>query len=306
VLGAVEPAERRLIDQHLAYCARCRSELAGLAGMPALLAKVSADEAGGVVAADALTNPGQSWPSDQMLRSQLATAARVRRNRLRTWISVAAVAGAVAGSAAIAVWHVRLPSVRQPLAHQAPTPAPTTTDPDPDRPGYVTTARVTNPRTRVSATLGYSPRPWGLLLRVRVSGVAVGTPCRLEVIDALGHVTTAGSWTTDEGRGTWYPGSSSLSLDDVSGFIVASGAKTLVVIPLREHGPRGGGGPGRARLVPHGRRSAPAFHVIRPPPPQPSQDPGSAQLISHGPSAGRTGPSGNATDLAMLDFLRTT
>jgi len=37
VLGAIDPAERALVDSHLATCRDCRDELAGLAGLPALL-----------------------------------------------------------------------------------------------------------------------------------------------------------------------------------------------------------------------------------------------------------------------------
>ena len=39
VLGAIDPAERSLVDSHLASCRDCRDELAGLAGLPALLAR---------------------------------------------------------------------------------------------------------------------------------------------------------------------------------------------------------------------------------------------------------------------------
>ncbi len=45
VLGAIDPAERALVDAHLATCRDCRDELAGLAGLPALLARVSTEEA---------------------------------------------------------------------------------------------------------------------------------------------------------------------------------------------------------------------------------------------------------------------
>jgi hypothetical protein len=45
VLGAIDPAERTLVDAHLATCRDCRDELAGLAGLPALLARVSTEEA---------------------------------------------------------------------------------------------------------------------------------------------------------------------------------------------------------------------------------------------------------------------
>ena len=44
VLGAIDPAERGLVDAHLTTCRDCRDELAGLAGLPALLARVNPDE----------------------------------------------------------------------------------------------------------------------------------------------------------------------------------------------------------------------------------------------------------------------
>ena len=45
VLGAIEPVQRACADRHLAACPQCRAELAGLAGLPALLRKVPAAEA---------------------------------------------------------------------------------------------------------------------------------------------------------------------------------------------------------------------------------------------------------------------
>ena len=45
VLGAIDPADRALVDAHLTTCRDCRDELAGLAGLPALLSRVSAEEA---------------------------------------------------------------------------------------------------------------------------------------------------------------------------------------------------------------------------------------------------------------------
>jgi predicted anti-sigma-YlaC factor YlaD len=45
LLGAVEPAQRALVERHLAVCPRCRAELAGLAGLPSLLRRVPAGEA---------------------------------------------------------------------------------------------------------------------------------------------------------------------------------------------------------------------------------------------------------------------
>ena len=45
LLGAIEPAQRALLTRHLAACPNCRAELAGLAGLPALLRSVPAAEA---------------------------------------------------------------------------------------------------------------------------------------------------------------------------------------------------------------------------------------------------------------------
>ena len=43
VLGTIAPADRAMVDRHLASCPRCREEVAGLAGLPALLRKVPID-----------------------------------------------------------------------------------------------------------------------------------------------------------------------------------------------------------------------------------------------------------------------
>lgn len=43
VLGALDPGERSRLEAHLEGCPACRDELAGLAGLPALLGRV--DEA---------------------------------------------------------------------------------------------------------------------------------------------------------------------------------------------------------------------------------------------------------------------
>jgi len=87
VLGAIDPAERALVDAHLATCRDCRDELAGLAGLPALLARVSTEEAialadtGGPLAAAA---DEAAEPPRELLATVLdLTAARRRRRRWR-------------------------------------------------------------------------------------------------------------------------------------------------------------------------------------------------------------------------------
>ena len=52
VLGAIDPAERALVDAHLLTCRDCRDELAGLAGLAALLARVNPDEISRITSED--------------------------------------------------------------------------------------------------------------------------------------------------------------------------------------------------------------------------------------------------------------
>lgn len=72
VLGGLEPHERRAVEQHVASCGRCRTELAELAEMPALLATVG--------------DASERAPADLKPR----VLARLRRNRWRDAALVAA------------------------------------------------------------------------------------------------------------------------------------------------------------------------------------------------------------------------
>src|SRR6516165_6326798 len=85
VLGAIDPAERALVDSHLTTCRDCRDELAGLAGLPALLARVGREEAMALAAA----NERPAWeeealaPPDRLVGNVLDLASA--RRRRRTW-----------------------------------------------------------------------------------------------------------------------------------------------------------------------------------------------------------------------------
>ena len=67
VLGAIDPAERTLVDAHLLTCRDCRDELAGLAGLPALLARVNPDEISRICADDTVGTavPARSRPMNR-------------------------------------------------------------------------------------------------------------------------------------------------------------------------------------------------------------------------------------------------
>ena len=87
VLGAIDPAERALVEAHLATCRDCRDELAGLAALPALLARVTAEEAMALAASDGPPPIGPAGAPEappELLATVIdLTAARRRRRRWR-------------------------------------------------------------------------------------------------------------------------------------------------------------------------------------------------------------------------------
>ena len=90
VLGSLSSAERREYETHLAGCARCRSAVAELSGIPPLLSLLTLDE---VRALDDQQTTAAPVPPD-MLDSLLGKV-RWRRRRSR-WITSAAVGVAAA------------------------------------------------------------------------------------------------------------------------------------------------------------------------------------------------------------------
>lgn len=221
VLGAIVPADRDVVDRHLAECAVCREELARFAGLPALLRRVSQHEASALLDDDTTTSRPDDLPSGPALRHQLAQAGRQRRRYLRTRVAAAAAAGLLVGAGVIAGWHAAHPAAQRPAAGSARV--------------WAVTPHATNPRTHVGATVRYEARPWGLVLSAQVTGIPVGTTCHLDVISGQGQVTTGGGWTIANGRANWYPASSPVALSNVRGFAVSSGSRILVTVPVLEH-----------------------------------------------------------------------
>ncbi len=103
VLGALSPTERRDFETHLEGCARCRSAVAELTGLPGLLGRLDTSrafdllqDAEGMDAASASMIPPP--PAELVARIERREA-RVRLRRIRVLAGVAAaavVAGAIA------------------------------------------------------------------------------------------------------------------------------------------------------------------------------------------------------------------
>jgi len=217
VLGAIDPAERTLVDNHLATCRDCRDELAGLAGLPALLARVNPDEVSRIRADDTVRTATEDRPPGELLGTVLDLAeARRRRTRWRflaTAAAVVVVAGGLFGGLRTAT-----SSTHTVFASQYPAGT-----------GAWESVQVTSKVTGASATINYADELWGHTFEVLVTGIPTGTTCDLWVVHPDGTRTLVAAWTTahDEGR-VWYPGSMANSPKPISSFQVTADNRVLL------------------------------------------------------------------------------
>lgn len=219
VLGAIDPAERAQVDAHLTTCRDCRDELAGLAGLPALLARVSKEEA--IALADTSASPlplaevDAAEPPRELLATVLdLTAARRRRRRWRE------ASLAVAAAAVIAVGVFAGLQLGSRPAQPATTASGQLYLGPPSGPMRTATGNSGD----MTATVGYTAMGWGTQLDAKVTGIAPGTNCQLWVFDSSGNHYLAGNWVTDNDEGkVWYPGSVGLSSKDVAAFEITVG-----------------------------------------------------------------------------------
>lgn len=238
VLGVIDPEERALVDAHLATCPDCREELAGLAGLPAVLARVSTEEAvalaegepptspsakdhsdvGGTPAAEPEPEPGAS---PELLGAVLdLTAARRRRRRWRN--------GLLSAAAAIVIAAAAFGGVRLAAGNGPQFPGGTAMG------GWEVLPQGTSSQGLV-AFVQYKPFAWGLQVQTRVVGIPVGTECEILAVEKIGKKVTkvpVGSWTTDSQEGTvWYQGSAAVSDDNLTSFqINVQGHKPITVV----------------------------------------------------------------------------
>jgi hypothetical protein len=224
VLGAIDPAERALVDAHLPSCRDCRDELAGLAGLPALLARVSTEEAIALAVTDgpAVALEEMPEPPRELLATVLdLTSARRRRRRWReAGLGLAAaliVAAGVFGGLQFGAGSSKPPAVANELFPGNPIGAWETTQ------GQSGTT---------IATVSYRAMGWGTQLDTKITGIPVGTSCQLYVINSTGQRVLVGGWITDNDEGAvWYPGSAAVPEKDVTGFQITVAHGQTIDIP---------------------------------------------------------------------------
>jgi predicted anti-sigma-YlaC factor YlaD len=219
VLGAIDPIERGLVDAHLATCRDCRDELAGLAGLPALLARVNPDEISRICADDTVRPmASDDHPPEELLGTVLNLAeARRRRNRWR-YLSAAAAVAAIAGGLFAGLSSATSTTITQKVAI-----------PDTNGIGSWETVAAVNHATGATASVAYAQELWGNAFQVLVDHIPLGTTCELWVVHPNGSRTEVAAWTTarDEGR-VWYGGSMSSTAGSISTFQITAGNKVLL------------------------------------------------------------------------------
>ena len=165
VLGAIDPAERSMVDAHLSTCPECREELAGLAGLPALLRRIPVGEAQQLADDDLDELAGAGCPGPRCPRTRCCarcSARTTQARQARRWRGLAAAAAVVlvAGAAGAAGWSAM---------HHGAGDAGSLRGAR-----HFTSASATNPVTHVAATVRYAAKGWGTVLDTQVKNVPAG------------------------------------------------------------------------------------------------------------------------------------
>jgi len=228
VLGAIDTVERTQVDAHLAGCHDCRDELAGLAGLPALLSRVDTAEAmalaesDGPLAGEETAGHGPKAadpPPRELLATVINLTSSRRRRRVRDGILAAAAAVVIAAGV---VGGLRLGSSPPPQPAEIAFPVGPAAGPWQTLDGHA---------QDMTATVRYRPMGWGTELMAKVTGIPAGTPCQMWVIENDGTRTLAASWVVDNNEGkVYYPASAAVSADLVHGFVITVGTSSQIPV----------------------------------------------------------------------------
>ena len=221
VLGAIDPAERAEVDAHLPSCSRCRDEVAALAGLPALLGRISEEQISQVTAP----------PPPALLEQLLAKAAAKRPDRRRQWLPLAVAAVFVLIVGAL-VGALLTPGPDRSLVPPVAQSSPRVTTSVPATEQLEERSAV-DPVTKVEAWVGAEDEEWGTALTIRLKGAPTGARCRLYAVAANGHRDAAGAWQYGSLDYEEFHGSTMIALADLSRVeVVLTNGRRLITIPL--------------------------------------------------------------------------
>ena len=208
VLGGADAREQLLVADHLPGCPACREELARLAPIPGLLARLPPAMVPGRVPPSPAAGPRgltRLLPSRAWQATALAAAALALG--LAAGFSLAAGTGPPAAPAASAA-----------AAHGI-------------------TFAGDNPAAHVRATAVLTATSWGTRIELQLSGAPLNNQCSLIVITRAGAREQAGIWSAWSNGPIKVPASASWHLYDITRLTIVSGARTLATLTARRPGP---------------------------------------------------------------------
>jgi len=213
VVGAIDPAERSVVDAHLSQCLNCREELAGLAGLPALLGRVPLADAERLALGDEELEEAPAELLDALL-GQVAARRRARRWRVIAAAAAAAIIAVGGGGLAGAIL----------MSHRPSTPS------------YL--ARGSDPYTHVSAAVYLSSAGSGTKMQVQVTGIPNGTHCEFWATTTAGKHLLVDYWTVNDSKsGIWYSASTTAAISQLRSFDVSgTNGKVLVSVAASSQG----------------------------------------------------------------------
>ncbi|MEU6892551.1 zf-HC2 domain-containing protein [Streptomyces sp. NPDC046557] len=231
VLGVLDEADVRRVEEHVGDCVQCREEVAALREMETALGEVPPEAF--------LDGPPQG--GDLLLRRTLRQVRGERAARARRRYGMAGLAAAAALAAVF--WagtqlgtggaeNVARPAPPSPTLSPAPAPAPSAV------PG-TRVASATDGGSGARMTVQVVPAAAWVRVHAAVTGVPAGERCRLVVVSRDGTRSTAGGWvvgTTEhgEGKGASLDGSAAVAAADIKEVLVENEAgKTFVSVPVR-------------------------------------------------------------------------
>ncbi|MFI0444819.1 anti-sigma factor family protein [Actinomadura sp. 6N118] len=253
-LGVLDREEVWEIEEHLAFCERCRAELAELDDTRDLLAVVppsafaeqplDADElflrrtlSRVRAEAEDTALPSRQTPTNARTRTRTRTRTHGRgrgpRARVALAVAAAAVVGVGAGGLGVGLGVVSdqdggRPPIARPSAPPATGTPPVTGTPPATAlpPGTRTVTAAGSNGVGMRATV-IPARGW-IRLKVAMSGIAPGRGCRISVLDRFGVAHSAGTWVTSGEGGAPVDGAASVAAADVAAVQVVGEDGTLL------------------------------------------------------------------------------
>jgi anti-sigma factor RsiW len=210
VLGLLDAAQSRAVEEHLAGCPDCRRDWEELRGMVDLLDDVPPE-----AFLDGPPDGGDLLLQKTLRQVRTETGAR-RRRRGVALVGAAAVLGAGVLAGGVGIGRTIAPTT---VVAGAPAPAPA--PPPAISPDAMVITGEGDPG--VTMTAAVTPATGWVRLRATVAGIPEGERCQMMVVDRDGNRHIAGGWLVSAAGsrdGTTLDGSALVAPDDVAAVVI--------------------------------------------------------------------------------------